>query len=248
MRSFGSLIITIIICFAGSVAFAQIDTIIKKQSLSLTAGTSMPLSEYKQTTNGGAYANTGLTIQSRYTYELFKQLSVEANYTFFANGINTDAIASTNKKTIEDQIGKEVEYSGASGNFWYTHNLMAGPNYKINLTADKKFSANLGILCGASLVTTPASETVTSVNEVFYRSSSKRTQNITLVYQGIIGLAYQIKPKTSFTFNAGYIGMNLKGYNLEVIDIGNNSYTQTTYKFEQKISTLNFTIGIATHF
>jgi hypothetical protein len=226
---------------------AQSDTTVN-QSLSLVIGTSLPMSEYAATTATGGYAKTGLAIHSNYIYLFNKNFGACANYTFFLNKVNSDAVAKNYKSTIEGQINRSVDYSAATANNWNGHSAMIGLTYNKEFSTCKKLCLNASVLAGTCYAYSPASESTVLINRVYYSAVVKRSGNFCLSYQANVGLAYQTGPKTSLNFNACYTGMNLKGYNLDVTDLGNNAYINDTYQFSQKISMLSFAVGIATHF
>jgi hypothetical protein len=238
-----SIFITIISVFS---VLAQVDS--TNQSLSLTIGASLPMSNYAATTNDGGYAKLGLAIQSNYSYNFTQSIGAIASYNFFRNTINADALANNFKTKVESQIERSVDYSSSTANNWNAHSVLIGLNYLKSLTSNNKLAFHATMLAGSAFVYSPASETTVFVNNVFYRTTVKRSFNACLSYQIQAGLSYKTGPKTSLNFNANYLGMNLEGYNLEITDVGNNSYLNNKYQFKQSIEMLNLSIGIATHF
>jgi hypothetical protein len=243
-KTFYTSIIFIIITVASAVA--QSDS--TNQSFSLTVGASLPMSNYAATTNDGGYAKLGLAIQSNYSYKFNQNIGAIASYNFFRNTINADALANNFKTKVESQIERSVDYSSSTAYNWNAHTVLIGVNYSKSLTSNNKLAYHAAVLAGSAFVYSPASETTVFVNNVFYRTTVKRSFNACLSYQIQAGLYYKTGPKTSLNFNANYLGMNLEGYNLEITDVGNNSYLNNKYQFKQSIAMLNFSIGIATHF
>jgi hypothetical protein len=229
-------------------AHAETDTTRLKHALSLHIGTSLPLSIYAQKAENGGFAKNGIAIQGNYSLNLYKNFGFAANYSFFLHNVDDSALSKSFSAKAEAQVGNKVKFQESRANNWNGHAAMIGINYYKVVSKNKKLMFNATLLGGVNYVSTPASQTTVQINDAFYRTTVKRAKNFCFAYQALAGLNYMTGPKTSLGILASYTGMNLKGYNLDITDVGNGSYLNKTYKFQQKISMVNITVGITTHF
>ena len=248
MKYLSTQLLFILLVALGIHAHAEKDTTQLNHALSLHIGASLPMSTYAQKAENGGFANTGLSIQGNYTLKLFKDFGFAANYSFFVHNVDDSALSKTFSAKAESQVGNKVRFQESRANNWNGHAAMVGVTYNKSISANKKLVFYATLLGGTNYVSSPASQTTVLINEAFYRTTVKRAKNFCFTYQALAGINYMTGPKTSLGILTSYTGMNLKGYNLEITDVGNSSYLNKTYKFQQNISMLNVMVGITTHF
>jgi hypothetical protein len=237
---------------SSSTIFAQVDSLpvaVKKQSLFLSAGLCMPISDYASTNgNKAAYANKGFATISNYNYGIYKMIEVVFSHIFIVNKLNDEVIASNLKSTIGAQVDNDITYTSAKSSNWNSNSVLGGLGLRTALDGKKKLKLYVNAQAGISLVNSPRSETLVQIDQLFYSTKVKKSMNWAPIFTGNIGINYLFAPKTGLVFNANYLNINLVGNNLDVTEIGNNTYQNKIYSFEQKINSLNFTLGISTHF
>lgn len=222
----------------------------KKQVFFMSAGYAMPLGDYASSLAAAqsGYAQNGFTTLSNYSIKLYQFIEFNASHLFVINKVNADAVAANNKMTIESELSNSIDYSAAKSNNWNTNALCAGIGVRFPLDKNKKVNLFANAQAGIALVNTPATETMIQIDELFFSSRVKRSQNFAPAYTGNIGILYQFTAKTGLVFNTNFVNLNVIGNNLNITDVGNNTYLNDTYSFEQKIQSLNFSIGFSTHF
>ena len=242
----------LIVIFGGKELFGQNDSAQvknKKQSFFMSAGVSMPLSNYASTNgDNSAYAKKGFSVTSLYNYKLASMIDLVFSHVFMINHVNEDALTTNIKNNIGAQVENEITYAAGKSTNWNCNSLMTGLGIRKDIGSNKKLSIYANVQGGICMVNSPATETIIQIDQLFYSTKIKKSNNLAPVYSGNLGLNYLFAPKTGLIFNTNFIGLNLIGNNLDVTEIGNNTYTNKTYSFEQKISSINFTIGISTHF
>ena len=164
------------------------------------------------------------------------------------NKVNDEALANDLKTTIESQVNNKLNYASAKSNNWINNALLGGFGLRNALNKNGKLVAFANFQAGIAYVFTPSTETFIQIDQLFYSTKVKRSKNFAPAFAGNIGINYIFTPKTSIIFNTNFSNILLNGNNLEVTEIGNNSYVSKEYYFEQKISSLNFSLGISTHF
>ena len=224
------------------------DTTKLKHALSFHIGASLPMSGYATKVENGGFAKNGLAIQGNYSLNLYKDFGFAANYSFFLHNLDDSALSKSFSAKAEAQVGNKVRFQESRANNWNGHAALVGVNYNKAISTNKKLVAYATLLGGICYVNSPASQTTVLINEAFYRTTVKRAANFCFAYQAIAGLNYMTGPKTSLGILTSYTGMHVRGYNLDITDVGNGSYLNKTYQFQQKISMLNVTVGITTHF
>lgn len=242
----------LVVIFGGNNLFGQNDSTkikIKKQSLFVSAGISLPLSNYAST-NGenSAYAKKGFTTTSLYNYKISNMFDLVFSHVFMINKINEEALTSNIKSNIGTQVENEITYAAAKSTNWNSNALMTGLGIRKDIGLAKKMNIYANLQAGICMVNSPTTETIVQIDQLFYSTKIKKSNNWAPVYSGNLGVNYLLAPKTGLIFNTNFIGLKLVGNNIDVTEIGNNTYTNKTYGFEQKISSLNFTLGISTHF
>jgi hypothetical protein len=232
--------------------FAQGDSLLvkdKKQSFFITAGLSLPMAAYASTSEGNAaYAKTGFATTSIYSRNIYKMVEVVFSHVFIINKVNNDALVNNIKTTIGNQVDNDITYASAKSSHWNSNSLLAGIGIRKAIDAQKKLNFYANAQAGISLVNSPYTETIVQIDQLFYSTKVRKSTNWAPVFGGNLGVNYLFFPKTSLVFNANFISINLVGNNLDVTEIGNNTYLNKIYSFEQQISSLNFTLGFCTHF
>jgi hypothetical protein len=244
------LIVLLCLLLFNGKTFSQTDSLnkpVKKQTFFVSAGISMPISTGFASRADG-YAKNGFTTISTYSNQFYKMLEFSISHVFMVNKINTSDLANNLKTTIESQVNNKLNYTSAKSSDWINNALVGGIGIRKALNQNGKLVAFANIQAGIAYVFSPSTETFIQIDQLFYSTRVKRTKNFAPAFGGNIGINYMFTPKTGIIFNTNFSNINLNGNNLEVTEIGNNSYESKMYYFEQKISSLNFSLGISTHF
>jgi hypothetical protein len=217
-----------------------------KQVFSVSAGISLPMGSYSATEAGGGFAKAGFATNCSYRNNFYKFIEFAASYTFSLNKVDANALSNINRKLIESQVENKVEYTAANGGYWNIHTAMIGLGVKFDIGAKVNFFAN--VQGGLAIVNSPNSETLVLINQTSYSTKTNSSWNSAPAIGANIGVIYHVGKKTGILLNMNGLQSTIVGNNLEVADIGNNTYKFDTYSFQQKITNLNISLGLSTHF
>ncbi|MCC6252253.1 MAG: hypothetical protein IT238_07330 [Bacteroidia bacterium] len=244
---FQTKILLCVLFFVSGTLYAQNDsTKTLNQTFFVSAGLSAPVGDYATTNTNGGFAKNGFCLTGLYKIKFYKNIEFAGAYHFLNNKLNTNKLADINSATATEQTNNNVSFTNATAGTWNVHSLTAGIGTGMNVNSKLNIYGN--IQGGVLFLRNPLIETLIVIDKVSYSSRVYATWNSSLALAANLGFIYKITQNTGFVLNISSLNSNVKGYNLKIADFGNNSYNYNTYKFSQKVSSLNFTLGLSTHF